>query len=145
MCDTKHTQVNIFLLVQLLLSTNSFIYELTNQTEMIFIILLYILDACVGRLVINSVSELFLSDGTTPDYRVLSLADKINSTLRQSEICPDVEEEHQFYEYFISHDASEDDEERRVLEAVTLIDMTAVTRSVTNQEELWITGQVTLR
>ena len=96
-----------------------------------------------GRLVVEKEEDLYLEDGETLDqYMIVSQADKISVTLRKSEDCPEVEEEEQIYEYFVMVDGKE---ERRELEAVMVIDLQNITRTVRNALEPWVVDEVTLR
>ena len=57
--------------------------------------------------------------------------------------CPEIDEERQFFEYFVLTEAG--DEERRFLEARMPLYVTNQTRTMTNINEPWVQGHVVLR
>ena len=101
------------------------------------------LSLAASKLVVSSIDDLYLEDGTMDTDLILGQAVLHNSTRYWSEECPDIEEELQYFEYWVVSEAGA--EERRFLEARMPLYVTNQTRTMTNIEEPWVQGHVVLR
>ena len=97
----------------------------------------------VSKLVVFSIDDLYLEDGTMNTDLILDQADLHNSTRYWSEECPHIEEELQYFEYWVLSEAGA--EEQRFLEARMPLYVTNQTRTMTNINEPWVQGHVVLR
>ena len=96
-----------------------------------------------SKLVVSSIDDLYLEDGTMDTDLILGQADLHNSTRYWSEECPHIEEELQYFEYWVLDEAGA--EEQRFLEARMPLYVTNQTRTMTNIDEPWVQGHVVLR
>ena len=100
------------------------------------------LSLAASKLVVSSIDDLYLEDGTMDSDLILGQAVLHNSTRYWSEECPDIEEELQYFEYWVVSEAGA--EERRFLEARMPINE-VTSRLVRNALEPWIAEEVLIR
>lgn len=96
-----------------------------------------------SKLVVSSYDELYREDGNLDTDLILSQARLVSEVTQRSPDCPDIEESVRVYEYFLIGENGE--EERILMDAQMPIDLTNVTRTVSNAEEPWIKANIELR